>query len=92
MRVRKGDGKVRRKEAAPKELIERSQARAFVKRWALVSALEKETLKATPVDDKFRQLAVLMISADRMGWKTKAEREEKEIRDRWNKLRKVYRV
>ena len=92
MRVRKGDGKVRRKKAAPKELIERSQARAFMRRWALVNALEKETLKATPVDDKLRQLAVLMISADRMGWKMKMETEVREIRDRWNKLRKVYRV
>ena len=90
--MRKRNGKVRTRKAMTKELIKKSQAMAFIKRWKLVNAFEKQALQATSVDEKFNQLVILMISADQMGWKMKSEGEVKKVRDRWNELREVYHV
>jgi len=75
-----------------RELIKKSQARAFMKRWKLVNTMEKQALRVTSVEEKFNQLAILMISAGQLGWKMKLEDEVREVRDRWNELREVYRV
>ncbi|MFZ5863691.1 MAG: hypothetical protein ACOYXR_12710 [Nitrospirota bacterium] len=42
--------------------MSKQDARAFVRRWALVNAREIEELRATPPDQKLRQVAVLMAS------------------------------
>jgi hypothetical protein len=92
VQVRKRNGKGRTREAMAKELIKKSQARAFMKRWKFVNAVEKQAMQATPVDEKFNQLVILMISADELGWRMKLEGEVRKVRDRWNELREVYHV
>jgi hypothetical protein len=65
---------------------------AFVERRKTVNALEKETLRNTSADEKLNQLVMLMTSASELGWNKKLRREDKKVRVRWNKLRKVYHV
>jgi predicted house-cleaning noncanonical NTP pyrophosphatase (MazG superfamily) len=70
--------------------ITKSEALAFRKRWETVNAVEKEELRKTPENKKIGQLAMLMHFAQEIGWARGSEKEMKEVRNRWNKLRKVY--
>jgi hypothetical protein len=45
-----------------------------------------------PVIEKFNQLVALMSSVGAMGWTKALAAEEKEIRNRWSKLRRYYHV
>jgi hypothetical protein len=45
-----------------------------------------------PVIEKFNQLVALMSSVEAMGWTKALATEEKEVRNRWNKLRRRYHV
>ncbi len=72
-----------------KKWISRAEARSFKKRWESVNAAERKGLRATPVIDKLRQLAALMASAEKLGWTQALAAEDTEVRDRWNRLRKV---
>ena len=65
------------------------EARAFMERWKTVNAMEKQALRITSADEKLNQLAELMTLAAEFGWKRKFKREERKVRDRWNRLRKV---
>ena len=67
-----------------------AEARAFVERWRLVNAAERDELRATPVAVKFRQLAALMASVDQLGWSDALAEEEAEVRERWRRLREAY--
>lgn len=72
--------------------ISKMQARAFRARWAAVSAAEREELRNTPLERKLQQLVALMSSVAEMGWDASLAGEEAEARERWNQLRKAYRV
>ena len=67
-----------------------TEAWKFLVRWELVNAAEKTELQSTSLDQKFRQLAALMASADEMGWTEALASEEAEVRDRWNRLRAIF--
>ena len=87
--------KKRRTGRAPlmtKPLITRAQALAFKKRWAAVNAYEIEELRRTPPAVRLRQLATLMSWAKAFGWTDALAAEEEAVRDRWNRLRRAYRV
>ncbi len=75
-----------------KNRIKKSEAKAFRKRWKIVNTFEKEELRATSMDEKLEQLMVLMTLAKELGWTIALEVEAIAVRDRWNKLRKVYHV
>lgn len=75
-----------------KNRIKKSEAQAFRKRWKIVNTFEKEELCATSMDEKLEQLMVLMNLAKELGWTIALEVEAIAVRDRWNKLRKVYHV
>lgn len=75
-----------------KNRITESEARAFRKRWKIVNTFEKEELRATSMDKKIEQLIILMDLTKELGWTMALEVEANEVRDRWNKLRKVYHV
>lgn len=75
-----------------KNLITKAEARSFKRRWKAVNAAEREELRATPAAHKFRQLAALMASVGELGWTEALAAEEAEVRDRWNRLRRAYRV
>jgi hypothetical protein len=72
--------------------VKKAQARAFRARWAAVNAAEREELRNTPLDLKLKQLVALMSSVGEFGWNAALAREEAEARERWNRLRKAYRV
>ncbi len=74
-----------------KSHITKSEARAFKVRWAAVNSAEKEELRATPIEQKAKQLAALMESAAMTGWKDPVASEESVVRERWNELRRVFR-
>ncbi len=72
--------------------LTREQARAFRSRWNLANAAEREELRRTPAARKLLQLAALMSSAQQLGWMDRTSSEEAEVRQRWNRLRREYRV
>jgi hypothetical protein len=72
-----------------KNRITSAEAKSFRERWKTVNAAEREELINTPVMRKLLQLAALMASAEKMGWTETLATEETEVRDRWNRLRKV---
>lgn len=72
------------------EKLTPAEARAWQRRWELVNRREIEELRATPVDVKFRQLEALMQSVDQMGWREGLEEGIEEVRERWNKPRRIY--
>ncbi|HEY9072817.1 MAG TPA: helix-turn-helix domain-containing protein [Desulfobaccales bacterium] len=73
----------------PANRLTRGEALAFRKRWETVNAAEGEELATTPVSQKFRQLAALLISAKKLGWTEALGAEEDRVRERWSKLREV---
>lgn len=70
----------------------KEEAQAFKKRWELVNAAEREELASTPMMLKFRQFAVLLASAGQFAWTKEMEEAEKQVRERWARLRRVYGV
>jgi len=71
--------------------ITKEEARAFRRRWEAINAAEREELRAMSMEDKLRQLAALMASRELFDW-TEEMKSEAEVRERWNRLRKVPRV
>jgi hypothetical protein len=67
--------------------ITAEEARAWRERWRLVNEAEIEELRATPVEQKFRQLAVLMASADLFPRTPVDEAEDEAVREVWMRLR-----
>jgi hypothetical protein len=65
-----------------------TEAQAYAERWKLVNAAEREEVRTTPVDRKFRQLAALMASVNQLGWSSDLAAGEEEVRERWRQLRK----
>ncbi|HWR73908.1 MAG TPA: hypothetical protein VN604_12120 [Nitrospirota bacterium] len=70
----------------------KTEAREFQARWKRVNASETEELRRMSMDDKLRQLAALMASVDSFGWRELLAGEEKQVRERWNRLRKACHV
>jgi hypothetical protein len=70
--------------------LTRTEARKFRARWKLVNTAEKIELQSTSLDQKLRQLASLMASAEAMGWTEALASEEAEVRDRWNHPRAIF--
>jgi len=70
--------------------ISKREAKAAKRRWENVNAAELRELKKTPLLTKTIQLAALMSSVRSMGWQKALSGQEKEVRVRWQKLRKVY--
>lgn len=60
-----------------------------MERWKSINEAEIEESRRTPVEVKLRQLDSLMRSVDALGWRKGLEEGEAEVRERWNRLRKV---
>lgn len=63
------------------------QTRAYLRRWERVNEREREELRAMTIDEKLRQVAVLMASAKVLGWDQQLDAEDAEVRERWRLLR-----
>ena len=70
--------------------ISQKEARAAKRRWENVNKAEHQELRKTPLSAKIISLAALMSSVKGMGWKKALSEEEREVRLRWQRLRKVY--
>jgi len=70
--------------------ISRGEAQAFKRRWEAVNAAERGELATTPLADKFRQVAALLASAQKLGWTEDFAVEENLVRERWARLRREY--
>ncbi len=70
----------------------KAEARAWRRRWKLVNEFQREELRRTPIEVKFRQLAYLMEFARQFPPTKKELRERAEVRERWSRLRKAYGV
>ena len=75
-----------------KNKITKSEVKAFRSQWKIVNKAEREELRSMPVIEKFNQLVALMSSVEEMGWTKALTAEDKEVRNRWNKLRRYYHV
>lgn len=72
-----------------KRHMTKEEAESFRQRWEAANAAERDQLRATSIEDKLRQLSVLMASVPGMGWTEALEAEEAEVRERWSQLRKA---
>ena len=73
------------------KMMTSSQVQQFRERWRLVAEAQRQELRDTPVDRKFRQLAALMQSARGLGWETHNQAELRAVRQRWRRLREAFR-
>jgi hypothetical protein len=76
------------KKRIAKNRMTKSEVMAFRTRWKMVKDAEEEELRFTPMNKKFDQLAILMISAKKLGWSKALTEGENQVRNRWNKLRR----
>ena len=70
--------------------LSRAEGQAFKARWAMVGTAERDELRATSMDKKLRQLAALMASVAKLGWKEALAAEEFQAREQWRRLRQAY--
>jgi len=75
-----------------KPAITKEDARAFLARWEAVNESEREELRATPIEVKFRQLAALVNGTKALGWSEAMAAEEDKVRRLWNQLRRINRA
>ena len=68
----------------------KEEGRAFKARWKAVNAAEIEELHRTTAAFKLRQLTALMAWVEYFGWAEALAEGEGEVRERWNRLRRIY--
>ena len=69
----------------------RPEAKAFRKRWEAFHAIERIELSKTPMARKLQQLTSLMIWGRYFGWTEARTNGAATVRQRWNRLLRVYR-
>ena len=73
--------------------ITKEQANAYKKRWELINKAEIQELRNATFTQKMHQIQSLMASINTIdGWSNTLSKDEDIVRERWNKLRKVYNV
>ena len=72
--------------------MSKGEAQASQRRWRAVNAAERGELASTPLADKFRQVAALLMSGRELGWTEALATEENVVRERWVRLRRKYHV
>jgi hypothetical protein len=73
------------------ERLTKAQASAFLKRWKLVNAREREELGDTTLEQKWQQFEALTELAMGFGWVVKRGKDAASVRERWARLRKAHR-
>ncbi len=68
-----------------------AQAKEFANRWARVNQAEIDEFNATPPEILLRQMGSLRSAVDTIGWREELDKETEEVRDRWNRLRALFR-
>ncbi|HAS17821.1 MAG: hypothetical protein A2Y48_08415 [Nitrospirae bacterium RIFCSPLOW2_12_42_9] len=76
-----------------KSRITKEEAREYKRRWESVNEAEIQELRKTTIPQKLHQLVTLMASGKVFTAQTDIiNKEENEVRIRWNRLRKAYDV
>ncbi len=79
--------------ALRRKRMTKAEGRAYKRRWEAVNRFQIEELRATPVEEKFRQLALLMRVARAWPWTPKQlaleAAEVEQVRARWARLREA---
>jgi hypothetical protein len=65
------------------------EARAYLKRWDLVSAAQVAELRRTTMETKLRQLTALMASRHLFAPEPEREAQVRDVRDIWARLRQA---
>lgn len=69
--------------------ISKKKADLYVKRWKTVQQVQLKELRSSSLEQKFKQLCVLMDSRPLFGKRTEGDRGVKQVRQHWVKLRKA---
>ena len=69
-----------------------AQAKEFADRWERVNQAEIDELNATSPEILLRQLDSLRSAVDTFGWREELDKETEEVRERWNRLRTLFRA
>lgn len=76
-----------------KSLISKKEAREFKRRWKAVNEFEIQELRKTPPAKKLLQLSALMALVKAFPeWDEALKEGEAEVRERWLKLKRLYKV
>jgi transcriptional regulator with XRE-family HTH domain len=67
----------------------KAQARLVQNGWQTGKTADNAEFTTTPMVEKFRQMAKLMVSAQELAWAEGQATEEEEIRQRWMRLWRV---
>jgi hypothetical protein len=68
------------------------EARQFKARWKLVNDFTDEEARRTPPEVRLRQTALLYEAAQTFGWADALREGEEDVRERWRRLKEIYRV
>lgn len=80
-----------KKTALARQGMTAEDARAYTARWELVNAHTAAERQAMTPQQKFEELARLMEWGRQFGWYDQPPRDDREVWDRWNKLREANR-
>jgi hypothetical protein len=69
--------------------LTKHEAWAFKQRWDAINAAERQELAPTPMVQKFRQVEALIASARQLGWTGSPVKDEREVWERWARLRRI---
>jgi hypothetical protein len=75
-----------------KARMTKEDARAWKERWRLVNEFEIHETRTTPLLTKYRQFLELLHWGRALGWTEKLGEGEEEVRQRWRRLREIYRA
>ncbi len=71
-----------------KPTMSKADLRAWMDRWKVVNAIEREELQNTPIETRFLQVAAMMRMARAFGWDAESQGEVEQVREIWVRLKK----
>lgn len=72
--------------------VTKAEGLALRQRWQQINAREEEELRSTSLEVRLQQFNTLLGWAHAFGWAESLAEGEAEVRDRWVRLRKAYRL
>ena len=73
-------------------MMSKEEARRFKARWRLVNDFTADEARGAPPETKLRQTALLYEAAESFGWAEALREGESDVRERWRRLKELYRV
>jgi hypothetical protein len=73
-------------------MMTKEEAEEFKARWKLVNDFTQEEERRAPPEVRLRQTALLYEASQTFGWSEALREGEEEVRERWRRLKEIYRV